>query len=184
MPLKYALIINSGKHKGRRVELPDREVLIGRDESCLVRMTSPEVSRQHCSLIPTERGLAIRDRGSQNGTYVNHVRIEAETLLRGGDQLQVGPVVFEVEGPPLEANGVEDSVLSWLSEGEESSLSLSTGDTTVVKMPPQLQPPAPQSVAHSAAEPRPPVFKTVADEAQDIIREWRERHQSEPTHKK
>ncbi|MCY2963780.1 MAG: FHA domain-containing protein [Planctomycetota bacterium] len=181
----HVLIIVSGKHKGRRVELPDREVLIGRDEACLVRMTSAEVSRQHCSLTPTDLGLLVRDRNSQNGTFVNHVRIDREVLLRTGDRLQVGPVLFEVEGPPEESSGVEESVLSWLSEGGDSSASPSTGDTTVVKMPPQLQPPQQQpAVAPSAPEtPRYPVFKTVAEEAQDIIREWCERQTTEASPK-
>lgn len=166
----YRLIIASGKHKGRRIELPDRQVLIGRDESCLIRMTSLEVSRIHCSLTPTAQGLLVRDCNSQNGTIVNHRRIDEELIVQPGDRLQVGPVSFQIEGPPAEESGgnVEDSVLSWLADGE-SSVSASTGDTTVVKVPPQLQQPPPEH--------RPPRFRSVAEEAQDILREWRELQQ-------
>jgi pSer/pThr/pTyr-binding forkhead associated (FHA) protein len=164
----HVLIIASGKHKGRRIELPDRQVLIGRDENCLVRMTSSEVSRQHCSLTPTDGGLLVRDCNSQNGTFVNHQRIQQETTLRSGDMLQIGPVSFHVAGPPTRIpDSVEENVLSWLSDSD-SSLPPTSGDTTVIKLPPQLQPPEP--------EPRPARFKSVADEAQDILREWRESH--------
>ena len=172
----YALLIASGKHKGRRIDLPDRQVMIGRDQNCLVRMTSPEVSRIHCSLTPTGQSLVVRDCNSQNGTFVNHLRIDGETPVRPGDVLQVGPVQFRIEGPaPVDdPPSVEDSVLSWLSDGE-SSVSASTGDTTVIKVPPQLQSPVPET--------RPQRFKSVAEEAQDVLREWRE-SQGERPHEK
>ena len=64
----HFLVILTGKHKGRQIELPEREVWIGRDDNCLVRMTSSEVSRRHCSLTPTGRGLLLRDLNSQNFT--------------------------------------------------------------------------------------------------------------------
>ena len=179
----HALIILSGKNKGRRIELPEREILIGREESCLVRMTSPEVSRQHCSLTPTERGLVVRDRNSQNGTFVNHVRIEAETLLKSGDRLQVGPVHFQIEGPPSDEDSLEESVLSWLADSEVPSHRV-TGDTTVVRVPQQLHAPqlpaTPAAAAPMAGTPWPRVFRNVAEEAQDIIREWRELQTGKP----
>src|SRR4029077_16019496 len=94
----YSLIVQSGKHKGKKIELPDKEVIIGRDETSFIRMTSTEVSRQHSSLTATDKGLLVRDLGSQNGTLVNDVRIESETLMQPGDRLQIGPIAFELAG--------------------------------------------------------------------------------------
>ena len=94
----HSLIVQTGKHKGKKIVLPDSEVIIGREETSFIRMTSTDVSRQHSSLTPTDKGLLVRDLGSQNGTIVNNVRIEAETLMQPGDLLQIGPILFELAG--------------------------------------------------------------------------------------
>ncbi|HEY3963169.1 MAG TPA: FHA domain-containing protein [Planctomycetaceae bacterium] len=162
----HALIVNTGKHKGKRIELPDKPIIIGRDETSFIRMTSTEVSRQHCSLTPTEKGLLVRDLGSQNGTIVNSVKIETETLLRPGDKLQIGPINFELAGaPPAKpVAGLDDDIFGWLSESDTATDIPNASDTTIVKAA-QLAPPPP--------EPK-PKFKTIADEARDIIRRHRE----------
>src|SRR5205807_7942000 len=102
---------------------PDKEVVIGREENSFIRMTSTDVSRQHCSLTPTDKGLLVRDLGSQNGTIVNNVRIEAETLLQPGDFLQIGPIQFELAGarPQKPAGAAEDDICGRLSEGDTAT---------------------------------------------------------------
>lgn len=170
----HSLIVQTGKHVGKKIALPDREVTIGRDEKCFIRMTSVEVSREHCSLIPTAKGLLIRDLGSQNGTVVNNVRIEGETLLQPGDFLQIGPIQFQVGGArpakPKDPGMSDDDIFGWLSESDTSTEILKTSDTTIVKAT-ELHP-LPKS------EPR-PAFKTIAEEAHDIIRRFRESQEQE-----
>jgi predicted component of type VI protein secretion system len=189
----HFLVILTGKHKGRQIELPEREVWIGRDENCLVRMTSSEVSRRHCSLTPTGRGLLLRDLNSQNGTFVNALRVDDEVMLQSGDRLTVGPVSFEVQCPAeVPSEREEDNVLGWLSEGDSSAGRQHTGDTTVVRVPAQLQAPSisrPSPVTGAGADspasppsissssPLPTYrggFPTIAEEAADIFREWEE----------
>lgn len=158
----HSLIVQSGKHKGKKILVPDKEVVIGREETSFIRMTSTEVSRQHCSLTPTDKGLLVRDLGSQNGTIVNNARIERETLMQPGDVLQVGPIVFELSGArPKTAGGLDDDIFGWLSEGDTATELQNTSDTTIVKI--SQIPPPPQP------EPR-PKFKSVGEEARDIIR--------------
>lgn len=98
------LLIHSGKLQGRKLTLPEGEVVLGRDESCQLRLNSNDISRQHCALTSTAAGLRVRDMGSANGTYVNDVAIEGEVLLHPGDLLRVGPMIFQVprakEGSP------------------------------------------------------------------------------------
>lgn len=162
-----SLIVQSGKHKGKKIELPDREVVIGRDESCFIRMTSNEVSRQHCAVSLVGDGLLVRDLQSQNGTLVNNVRIENEKILRDGDLLQVGPVQFEVTGTKVavDVGPVEDDIFGWLSADEDTSTEIrNTSDTTVIKPGGTL----PQVVAVKKK------FDSVADEARDIIRRHQE----------
>lgn len=163
----HSLIVNTGKHKGKKIELPDRELIIGRDDVSFIRMTSTEVSRQHCSLTPTDKGLLVRDLGSQNGTFVNGVKIEAETLMQPGDKLQIGPIAFELAGgrPAKPAGAGDDDIFGWLSESDTATELPHASDTTIVKMS--------QLAAAPPPDPK-PKFKSVAEEARDIIRRHRE----------
>ena len=165
----HSLIVQTGKHKGKKIVLPEREVIIGRDEVSFIRMTSSDVSRQHCSLTPTGKGLLVRDLGSQNGTIVNNVRIESETLLQPGDLLQVGPIQFELAGGrPAKAAGLDDDIFGWLSESDTATEFPNVNDTTIVKAA------QPAVTAAPSPEPPKPKFKTVGEEARDIIRRHRE----------
>ncbi len=164
----HSLIVQSGKHKGKKIVLPEREVIIGRDDVSFIRMTSSDVSRQHCSLTPTDKGLLARDLGSQNGTIVNNVRIEAETLLQPGDLLQIGPILFELAGGRPAKSAGDDDIFGWLSESDTATDFPNASDTTIVKAAQPAAPVAPPP------EPVKPKFKTVAEEARDIIRRHRE----------
>lgn len=90
------LLIHSGKLQGRKLTLPEGEIVLGRDECCQLRLNSNDISRQHCALTCTADGLRVRDMGSSNGTYVNDVQIDGEVLLHPGDLLRVGPMIFQV----------------------------------------------------------------------------------------
>jgi len=169
----HVLVILSGRHKGRRIELPPREAVLGREEGCLIRLNSAEVSRRHCTLTPTDAGLLIRDCGSQNGTFVNRERLQGERLLSGGDRLQVGPFLFEIAPPPVaEVEAAEETVLGWLAETSGSG-SLD-GDTTVLNVPPALQ-------STPAPPPRTGSFRSLAEEARDVLREWHARNPPSPS---
>jgi len=182
----HILVIQSGKHKGKKVKLADPEIIIGRDEGSRIRIASSDVSRQHALLIPTPEGVLVRDLGSRNGTFVDGVPIQGEVLLRPGGSLSVGPLSFELAGadatkktPPPKAglkknsdpNLSDDDIASWLAE-EGALLS---SDTTIVSSKdsdkPRTLPPEPPR-----AEPpkKKKEFKSLAEEAADIIRRHRE----------
>ena len=44
---------------------------IGRDPGCQIRLSDPEVSRNHALLWIDHRNLYIRDENTSNGTYLN-----------------------------------------------------------------------------------------------------------------
>jgi hypothetical protein len=131
------LIILSGKQSGRKIRLPQRELTIGRDEGCFLRVASVDVSRQHSQLSPSPKGWLVRDLKSQNGTWLNGVRIVEETLLQCGDELVVGHMRFQWEGPrPDNASQsvLEDSIVEWLSEHDTSiPQGHAPGDTTIME---------------------------------------------------
>ena len=170
------LVIQSGKHKGKKITLPDGEAVIGRDEGCFIRLASTDVSRRHCLLCRTSRGLLIRDLGSQNGTIVNQVAIESETILQPGDMIRVGPIQFQVDvarTAPRPVPKIDDSIAEWLTDSDTSTeIPVGSGDTAVMK----VGEPAPAAAEDVAArkppvvKPEKPKFATVAEEARDIIR--------------
>jgi len=94
--MKARLLVVQGRPQGKSLLFPPGEYVFGRGPECAIRPNSEWVSRQHCLLRVTEEGLSIRDIGSRNGTLVNGMRITAETALKHGDTLSVGPLMFEV----------------------------------------------------------------------------------------
>lgn len=82
-----------GPEKGKRFELPDAPILIGRD-SKKVPLRDDTASRRHCEITPGSDGWQCRDLGSSNGTYVNGQRILHPTPLRLGDQVRIGRSVL------------------------------------------------------------------------------------------
>ena len=88
------LTVIQGPDKGRKFELPDHEPqLIGRSSEALP-LTDNTVSRRHAELTPDDGQWWVRDLQSQNGTYVNGVRIVDRTRLKAGDQLRTGATLF------------------------------------------------------------------------------------------
>ena len=177
-----ALVILTGKHKGRKIPLAGKQVLIGRDEECTIRLASTDISRQHCQLRGTPEGILVRDLGSSNGTFVNDVAITHEILLRPGDRLRVGPAEFEVAGArAAEAPAkIDDDIAEWLTKEDTRHGAGAEPETTILKSaaarpaaPSERPLPAPHTAP--AAPPKTPpkprkVFASVAEEAQDIIR--------------
>ena len=97
-----------------------RVVRIGTDESCEIRLgrgsrDSLPVAREgiqpwqlesslvhplHCELEARPDGVAIRDLGTFDGTYVNGERLRRPVLLRGDEHLRFGPVVARLATVP------------------------------------------------------------------------------------
>lgn len=127
MKAMASLLIKSGQHKGKKLTIAaGKEIRIGRDRSCQLRLNSTDVSKIHCILSATENGLFIEDAGSRNGTLVNTAPIGKRTRLKSGDQLTIGPFSFEVLGEQPPTN--DETILDWLSDDEADS-----GTTTIIE---------------------------------------------------
>src|SRR3984957_10175007 len=168
------LIVQSGKHQGKRLRLPDEgDVLIGRDETCQIRLASSEVSRHHCVLKPTPDGIVARDLDSRNGTFLNESLMEDETLLKPGDILRIGPIMLQVPGPAaINPRASDNEIAEWLSQegisGSSDSGEAAPGETTIIPRPAAPGTPVPPPAPHRETAPR--EIRPVADEAADIIR--------------
>ena len=179
-------IIKSGKYKGKTLKLPERNISIGRELDCDVRVTDPDVSRRHCELHIREGQLFVIDLKSQNGTFINDKPVQTESPLHPGDQLRVGPMLFELAGArkaiakPTNLNAEkaaplsDDEISTWLSEEAEET-ETSSGDTTIIHAS-QLPPPETAAAKPAVtANLKKNKFHSVAEEAAEIIRKHRER---------
>ena len=197
------LIIHAGKLQGKRLVLPERELVVGRDEDCQLRLTSSLVSRKHCILDVRPDGIWVRDLASQNGTYVNDVAVTQPLLLRTGDILRVGAALFQVpETAPLPKSKKatdkisDNDIADWLTDDSQSQ-GLKASDTTVIQGRASAETDTATVVTSaptaSASSPEPgsavirrvpaakPVQRTVKEEAAEIIRKhWEAARSKQP----
>ncbi len=98
--MNQRLKVIEGTDTGRAIELMDGQTLvIGRGQTCDVRLSDPRISRSHCR-IQVEGGTAVlTDAGSAAGTLVHGKAIDQHPL-RPGDVIQVGETKlrYELEG--------------------------------------------------------------------------------------
>ena len=80
---------------------------IGRGKENEITLPHPLVSREHCRILETEGGLAVRDLGSLNGTYVGSRRIEGDHALCSGDLLTIGIVTFRIVLPDSDSDSAD-----------------------------------------------------------------------------
>jgi pSer/pThr/pTyr-binding forkhead associated (FHA) protein len=89
---------------GPPVEIEKDLILVGRKESCDLRLDHKSVSKLHCVIVRTDGLLLLRDLGSTNGTRVNGIRVRRAALLPN-DQLNIASVRYRVFLGPDEAAG-------------------------------------------------------------------------------
>jgi hypothetical protein len=94
-PYAPARLVVEVEHGGRR-ELrevdagADRRVIIGRGDSCEIRIDAAVLSRKHAMLLCTDAGWQLHDLQSSNGIELNGVRVEEPRALSPGDVFGIG----------------------------------------------------------------------------------------------
>lgn len=81
---------------------------VGRAVTNECAITDPTVSRQHAELRLTDFGMQVTDAGSNNGTYVNGVRIDHSHVAVGAE-ITFGKMVFKLEEVPPPVRGTSDA---------------------------------------------------------------------------
>lgn len=108
--MKVRLEVAHSKANVKRVVLT-RDAVIGRSPDCNLRIAAGQVSRKHCTMLVSDRGVFIRDNGSSNGTFLGERRLEpnVDVPVPPGAQLNIGGVRFlvryELEGDEAAIGG-------------------------------------------------------------------------------
>jgi adenylate cyclase len=119
--MKGAMIPLSG---GDTIPLLKDRLLVGRRESCDIRLRFANVSAHHCELTLQGGYWYIRDLQSRNGIKVNNVRVQ-EKRIDPGDTVSIAKHQFTVRysphelgavGPPPDDTTVEDVLSKSLME--------------------------------------------------------------------
>jgi eukaryotic-like serine/threonine-protein kinase len=118
MAANVTLTIHGGALDGKHYTFKEpTKCVVGRAEDCLIQLPNNRefqlVSRHHCELVLDPPGVRVCDLGSLNGTFINSRLIghrprtvSAESAeprvvplfdLHTGDELWVGPVLFDVK---------------------------------------------------------------------------------------
>jgi hypothetical protein len=88
-----SLQISNGPLAGNRFTIPKSGLMIGRDpSSCAVVLPGDTVGKEHAWVVPLDNGVALIDRNSVNGTYVNSTESPRvnKVVLKDGDRIFVG----------------------------------------------------------------------------------------------
>src|SRR5688572_9730646 len=72
-----------------RITQPGRRCVVGRADTCDVKLEGVKISREHVEIARGSAGLRIRDLGSRNGLWVNGQRTDSSALANG-DMIRIG----------------------------------------------------------------------------------------------
>lgn len=114
----------------------DRDiVLIGRHETCDIRIDHKSVSKHHCILVRFGDKLMIRDMGSLNGTQINGQRVR-RSLVSMKDILGVAGFNFRLNLGTLHSPARPESQSSTAHLDEKDLAKINTSDSGVgMKIP-------------------------------------------------
>ena len=94
-PRSACVVVIHGEGLGRRADIDQSPVVVGRSQEVDLVIVHKSVSREHCRIWRDASGYRIRDLGATNATRVNDVRIAGETTLADGDQVTVGESILK-----------------------------------------------------------------------------------------
>ena len=92
------LIYRNGPHPGTAIELRPGLNRIGRSPAPFndIQIPDTSVSKLHCEMHVSDLGIAFRDVGSTNGSFIDGRRVQKE-ILTAGKVLKLGSIEFDVE---------------------------------------------------------------------------------------
>jgi len=92
----FEVTVVDGPDRGKRAVSGGDELTIGTSAGNDLQLTDAGVSRHHCAIRTTERGLELRDLSSTNGTLLGECEV-VKVVIRGAARLRLGSTVVAVE---------------------------------------------------------------------------------------
>ena len=89
------LVQYSGNNLGKRYVLEKKEMVIGRAPTVEIVVNEQSVSRSHAQCLQQGDEIYVLDMGSSNGTYINDKKLTTRQILRDGDIIRLGNIVFK-----------------------------------------------------------------------------------------
>ena len=86
----------SGPKAGKEILLQPGLVVLGRDETCQLSISSNGISKKHAQILVKETELVIEDLNSRNGTFIKGKQIKHQKL-EDGDRVALSDIIFEVK---------------------------------------------------------------------------------------
>lgn len=96
------LIVKQGPQIGIAFPLMGKQVVIGREDDCDIKVHDAESSRRHCEVVWKDGNFVLHDLDSSNGTFLNGTQLTSPTVLRAGDRIGIGQTLLVLE---LDAEG-------------------------------------------------------------------------------
>ncbi len=90
-----ALVVIHGDGLGKKYDLAQPEVTIGRSSKSDIQVDQESVSRLHARVVSDGGKVTIEDGGSTNGTFVNDEQADGAFRLRNGDLIKIGRTIFK-----------------------------------------------------------------------------------------
>ncbi|AQP44372.1 FHA domain-containing protein [Tessaracoccus flavus] len=84
------LVVNRGTGDSSRFLIDSDITTVGRHPESDIFLDDITVSRNHAKFVRSGGKLYLEDLGSLNGTYVNRTLLDGRTVLREGDEIQIG----------------------------------------------------------------------------------------------
>lgn len=100
---QFKIVITAGPSFGEEFEVGQTPLVIGREPEAEHQIVIPSstVSRRHARILMQEKGYALEDLNSSNGTFLNNRRVVGTEPLRDGDIIGLGRTIrlsFHVAG--------------------------------------------------------------------------------------
>jgi pSer/pThr/pTyr-binding forkhead associated (FHA) protein len=107
-----SLVVTSGTGLARKIPVTFRGIVLGRDARLGPPFSTDEfVSRNHVWVRRRGDGVEVTDLGSENGTYVNGIRVRAPARMQDCDVLRIGRIRLKLAAPgePGRARATQES---------------------------------------------------------------------------
>ncbi len=92
---RFDLEVVDGRDVGKRVVSTSEELTVGTALGADLQLTDSAVSRLHCAVRVTQRGLELRDLGSTNGTFLGDHEV-TQIFIRSHARIRIGQTTLAI----------------------------------------------------------------------------------------